>query len=90
MALPQEIDMLTLTKSLKLLHSPDVESAEQLRIIVEETFRNKYGIRKSFHLTGLGLNKKTSNVSSLFIWSNLFSKTVKMYLNGGLSKPQSY
>ncbi|XP_046668427.1 integrator complex subunit 12 [Homalodisca vitripennis] len=62
MALVQDIDMTILTRSLKLLHSPDEESAEQLRLIMEETIKNKYGNRKPINLLGLGLNKKSTNV----------------------------
>lgn len=63
MALTQEIDMAILTKSLKLLHSPDDDSAEQLRVILEETIKSKYGNRKPINLTGLGLSKKSITVS---------------------------
>lgn len=63
MAVAQEVDMLTLTRSLKLLHSPDIESADQLRTIVEETIKNKYGNKKPISLMNLGFNKKSINVS---------------------------
>lgn len=63
MAVAQEVDMITLTRSLKLLHSPDIESADQLRIIVEETIKNKYGNKKPINLINLGFNKKSINVS---------------------------
>lgn len=67
MAVAQEVDMMTLTRSLKLLHSPDIESADQLRIIVEETIKNKYGNKKPISLINLGFNKKSINVSLAFL-----------------------
>ncbi|XP_054290594.1 integrator complex subunit 12-like [Macrosteles quadrilineatus] len=65
MALTQDMDMAILARSLKLLHSPEEDSAEQLRIILEDTIKCKYGNRKPINLSVLGLNKKTVTVDEV-------------------------
>lgn len=59
-----EMDMATLSKSLRLLHASDEDSAEQLRLILEETIKAKYGMRKPINPMGLGMNKRAMIVSN--------------------------
>lgn len=60
MAMTQDIDMTILNRSLKLLHSSDADSAEQLKAILEETIKHKYGNKKPINLNSFGMNKKST------------------------------
>lgn len=60
-----EMDMLTMQKWLRLLFSDDPDSTDQMRIMLEETIKTKYGVRVQLNLSGLGVNNNSdsSNVS---------------------------
>lgn len=56
-----EMDMVTLNKCLKLLHSNDPDSTEQMKVMLEETIKAKYGIRVQINLSGLGVNNNSDS-----------------------------
>lgn len=58
-----EMDMITLNKCLKLLHSDDPDSTDQLKTMLEETIKTRYGIRVQINLSGLGVNNSSDSSS---------------------------
>lgn len=57
------MDMVTLNKCLKLLYSNDPDSTEQMKIMLEDTIKTRYGIRVQINLSGLGLNNSSDSSS---------------------------
>lgn len=58
-----EMDMATLNKCLKLLHSNEPDSTEQMKMMLEETLKSKYGTRVQINLSGVGSNNSSDSSS---------------------------